>query len=280
MKPAQFAMHRPRTLTEALDILDAEGEGARLIAGGQSLVPMMNLRLATPAVLIDLNRVAGLADIREDGDVIRIGAAARQQALLESELIRSRAPLLAAAVRHTGHLATRCRGTVGGNLAHADPASELVLAAITLRGQVTLQSKQRTREVPAEGFFRDTLTTAIEPGEILTELSIPAAPAGTKAVFREHARRAGDFAIAAAAGQRTSSGDVLQVAVGAVAPVPRICRHIEGAHDTGRLAGAIDALVAAEIEEIEPIADIRSGASYRRKLAFVCLNDCLREVLA
>jgi CO/xanthine dehydrogenase FAD-binding subunit len=280
MKPAAFEMYRPRTLAEALAILEDHGPDARLIAGGQSLVPMMNLRLALPAVLVDLNRVSGLAGIRRDGDLVRIGAATRQQDLLESEIVRTHAPLVAAAVRHTGHFSTRCRGTVGGNLAHADPASELVLAAIALRAHVTLHSKGRDRVLPAEAFFHDALTTAIEPTEILTELAVSVTPAGSKSAFREHARRAGDFAIVAAAVQLSPKDGELRAALGAVTPVPRICRRIEEAFRIGRLAGEIDAVVAAELDELEPITDLRASASYRRKLAAVCLADAVREAMA
>jgi CO/xanthine dehydrogenase FAD-binding subunit len=280
VKPAAFEMHRPRTLADALDLLDGHGDDARLIAGGQSLVPMMNLRVASPAILIDLNGVAGLAGIRRDGDVLRIGAATRQQDLLASDIVRAHAPLLAEAARHIGHFSIRCRGTVGGSLANADPASELVLCAIALRAQVTLRSKTQARVLPAQAFFRDLMTTAIEPTEILTELSIPVASAGTKAALREHARRAGDFAIVSAAVQLAPGDGELRAALGAVTPVPVLCRRIEDAHRAGRLVGRIDELVAAEIADLDPITDIRSSASYRRKLAAVCLADCIRDVIA
>ncbi|HUK59077.1 MAG TPA: xanthine dehydrogenase family protein subunit M [Stellaceae bacterium] len=280
MKPAAFEMHRPRTLAEALDMLDRHGEEARLIAGGQSLVPMMNLRIAAPPILIDLNSVAGLGGIRRDDDTVRIGTATRLQDLIDSEIVRAHASLLAMAARHTGHYSIRSRGTVGGNLCHADPASELVLAALTLRAEVTLRGKHGERVLPAQAFFRDALTTAIEPGEILTELKVPVAPAGAKAAFREHARRAGDFAIAAAAALRLPGSGGLHVALGAVTPVPIPCRRIEDSFRAGRLTGEIGALVAAELAGLEPIADIRSSASYRRKLASVCLADCVTEALA
>lgn len=280
MKPGPFVMYRPRELAEALDILTRHGEDARLIAGGQSLVPMMNLRLASPVVLIDLNNVAELAGIRLDGDVVRIGAATRQQDVLESDLVRVHAPLVAAAMRHVGHFSTRSRGTVGGSLANADPASELVLVAITLGAQVTLRSQHRQRALPAQTFFRDALTTALEPTEILTELSLPAAPEGSKAAFREHARRHGDFAIVSAAVQLSPGEGTLHAGLGAVTAVPVVCQRIEGAFRAGRLAAELDALVGAEVAAVNAISDIRSSAPYRRKLAAVCLADCIREVIA
>jgi CO/xanthine dehydrogenase FAD-binding subunit len=273
-------MHRPRTLAQALELLERHGEEARLIAGGQSLVPMLNLRLASPAVLIDLNSVSELAGIRRDGDAIRIGAGTRLQDLLESETVERNAPLLAAAVRHTGHFSIRCRGTVGGNLVQADPASELVLAAIALRAEVTLQGRESTRVLPVQAFIRDALTTAIEPTEIVTELAVPVAPTGAIVAFREHARRAGDFAIAAAAVQRSGGDGGMCVALGAVTTVPVLCRRIEEAFRAGRLAAELDALIAAEIAGLDPITDLRATASYRARLAAVCLGDCIRDVLA
>jgi aerobic carbon-monoxide dehydrogenase medium subunit len=280
VKPASFEMHRPRELAEALDLLARYGEDARLIAGGQSLVPMMNCRLASPAILIDLNTVAGLAGIRLDGDVVRIGTATRQQDVLESDLVRAHAPLMAAAVRHVGHYSTRSRGTVGGSLANADPASELVLVAITLGARLTLRGKQQDRTVAAQEFFLGTMTTALKPTEILTELSIPAASEGSKVAFREHARRHGDFAIASAAVQLSPKEGLLRAGLGAIAPVPVVCRRIQDAYRAGRLAGDLDALVAAEIADIDVLSDLRSTAHYRRKLAAVCLADCVRELIA
>ena len=278
MKPAPFAMYRPRDLDDALALLAQHGAETRLIAGGQSLVPMMNLRLATPSILIDLNRIDALTGIRRDGDVLRIGAGTRQQTTLESDLVQKHAPLLAAALRHVGHYATRCRGTVGGSLANADPASELVLAAMTLRAKVTLRNKSAARTVAASEFFLDTMTTALSPDEILTEIAVPVAPDGTKVSFREHARRHGDFAIVAAAVQH-SPDNRLSVGLGAISTVPVICRRIEDGLRAENLVATLDALVTAEIAGIDCLSDLRASASYRAKLAAVCLADCVREVI-
>ena len=279
MKPAAFTMHRPRDLEDALALLAQHGAEARLIAGGQSLVPMMNLRLATPSVLIDLNGVDALAGIRRDGDLLRIGACTRQQTALESDLVQKRAPLLAAALRHVGHYATRCRGTIGGSLANADPASELALAAITLRASVTLRDKTRARTVAASEFFLDTMTTALRPDEILTEIVLPAALDGTKVSFREHARRHGDFAIVAAAAQHSPKDNRLSVGLGAISTVPLICRHIEEGFHAEKLATTLDTLVATEIAGINCLSDLRASASYRSKLGAVCLADCVRDAI-
>jgi CO/xanthine dehydrogenase FAD-binding subunit len=279
MKPVAFEMHRPRELTEALDLLARHGENARLLAGGQSLVPMMNLRVAAPAVLIDLNRVSDLAGIRRDGDVIRIGATTRQQELLESDLIRQHAPLLAAAALHIGHYSTRSRGTVGGSLANADPSSELSLAATTLGADVTVRNAARTRVIAAQDFFLDALTTALEPGEILTELIVAVAPERSTAAFHEHARRRGDFATAAAAAQLSLDQGELRIALGAVGLVPVVCRRLQDAFRRGVLLGELEALIAAEIADVDAISDIHTSADYRRRLAAVCLVDCVRELV-
>jgi CO/xanthine dehydrogenase FAD-binding subunit len=280
VKPAPFEMCRPRGLGEALALLAQGDVDARVIAGGQSLVPMMNLRLAAPSLLIDLNGIEELAGIRRDGDWIRLGAAARQQDVLESEIVNRHAPLLAAAARHVGHYATRCRGTIGGSLANADPASELALATLTLGASLTLRTSTAARTVAAHDFFLGTMTTALNYDEILTEIAIPAAPEGTKFAFREHARRHGDFAIAAAAVQLSPAERRLRVGLGAVGAAPVICQRIEDAFGVGRLAADLDALVAAEIADIECFSDLRASASYRRKLASVCLADCVRDVIA
>jgi len=279
VKPAAFTMHRPRDLDDALELLAQHGTEARLIAGGQSLVPMMNLRLATPSVLIDLNTVDALAGIRRDGDVLRIGACTRQQTALESDLVHRHAPLLSAALRHVGHYATRCRGTIGGSLANADPASELVLAAMTLRATVTLRNRTTVRSVAASEFFLDTMTTALNPDEILSEIVVPLAPDGTKVSFREHARRHGDFAIVAAAVQLSPKGNRLSVGLGAISTVPVVCQRIEDGFQTEDLPAALDTLITAEIAGIDCLSDLRASASYRSKLAAVCLADCVKEVI-
>ena len=280
MKPCAFEMHRPRELAEALRLLKRHGDDARLIAGGQSLVPMMNLRIATPAVLIDLNTVEGLSGIRRDGDLIRIGAMTRQQSLLDNELIRQHVPLMEKAVRQTGHYSTRSRGTVGGNLAHADPSSELALVAITLGADLTIRSATQTRTIAARDFFVDALETAMEPTEILTEIAVAVASERATAAFHEHARRRGDFATASAAAQLSPHEGALRVGLGAIGRVPTQCRRIEEAFRRGNLLQELDDLAAAEIADVEAISDIHTSADYRRKLAAVCLADCVRELIA
>ena len=280
MKPCAFEMIRPCSVAEALELLERHGEDARLIAGGQSLVPMMNLRIATPAILIDLNTVDALSGVRRDGDVIRIGAMTRQQSLLESELIRRHAPLMAEAARHVGHYSTRSRGTVGGSLANADPSSELALVAVTLGADLTISSAIRTRTVAARDFFVDALKTALEPNEILVEIVVPVAPEGSTVAFHEHARRHGDFAIASAAAQLSRQEGVLRIGLGAVGPTPVACGRIQDAFRKGSLLDGLDDLIAAEIADVDAISDAHTSADYRRKLAAVCLADCVNGLIS
>jgi len=273
-------LHRPRELAEALDLLERLGDDVRLIAGGQSLVPMMNLRIAAPAILVDLNTVEGLSGIRRDGDVIHIGAMTRQQALLDDELIRRHVPLLAEAARYIGHYSTRSRGTVGGSLANADPSSELILVAITLGAQLTARSASQARTIAAEDFFLEALKTALQPNEILVEMTLPVAADNSTVAFREHARRHGDFATASAAAMLSSVQGTLRVGLGAVGPVPVLCRRIQDAFREGNLLRKLDDLVAAEIADLDALSDVHTSAAYRRKLGAVCLADCVRDLIA
>ncbi len=279
MKPAAFEMYRPRELTEALEILAQHGDEARPIAGGQSLVPMMNLRIATPAVLIDLNTVKELSGIRRHGNVICIGAMTRQQSLLNDETIHQSIPLMAKAAAHIGHYSTRCRGTIGGSLANADPSSELALVAVTLGAKLTARSATRTRIIDAQDFFIDALKTALEPAEILVEVTIPVADKETQVSFHERARRLGDFATAAAAAQLSLDGP-LRIGLGALGPTPSVCGRIQQAFHDGRLLRDLDEVIAEEIAGIDAIADLHTSAAYRRKLAALCLGDSVRELVA
>jgi carbon-monoxide dehydrogenase medium subunit len=280
MKPARFEIHRPREIAEALDLLARHGESAKILAGGQSLVPLMNLRMASPAVVIDINRVAGLSGIRTSDGVIAIGAMTRQKLLLEDEAIARHAPLLARAMAHVGHVQTRSRGTVGGSLAHADPAAELPLAMVTLDAVLRIRSVRGTRAVPARGFFRDALTTTLEPDELLTEIELPVAPAGARVAFREYARRHGDFAIAAAAVQRAGDDARIAAGLGGVGVVPHLCAGLaEVAHSARRGRAELELLIGEQLKGIAPLSDHHASADYRRRLGVLALADCLEEVM-
>ncbi len=281
MKPAPFELHRPRDLQSVLALLDAHGMDARLLAGGQSLVPMMNLRLVGFEHLIDLNRVDGLDGVRLEGEWLHIGAMTRQQSLFDQPLVARHAPLLAAALPHIGHLQTRSRGTVGGSLAHADPSAELPLVMLTLEARLTVISSRGQREIAAADFFEGMMSTGLMHDEVLTSIAIPVAPTGTRVSFREYARRHGDFAISAAAAQFVpGNGGQLRVALGGVNPTPYFCVKISQAMGAGRSTlSQLDALVQHEVQQLEPMTDNQADAEYRRVLAAVLLNDCVREVL-
>src|SRR5437899_545436 len=195
MKPAPFEYLAPRTVPEAVSLLARHGEEAELLAGGPSLVPLMNMRLARPRRVIDLNRTQGLAYIREVDGALRIGGMTRQATLERSPLIGGRCPLLPEALALVGHPAIRSRGTIGGSLAHADPAAELPAAIAALDGQITASGPRGERTLPATSFFLGVLTTALAPDEVLTEIALPALPPRTGTCFLEVARRHGDFAL-------------------------------------------------------------------------------------
>ena len=207
MKPAPFEYHRPASLAETFDLLDRYGDDGRLLAGGQSLVPALNLRLAAPRAVIDINRIPDLDAIRVTGEGLVIGALVRQEALERSPLVREHAPLIAAAVPHVGHSAIRARGTIGGSLALADPAAELPACAVALGATIRAGRRGGSRDIAADDFFRGIYTTALAPGEIVTEILVPRPAAGWRWGFEELARRHGDFALAGlAAGVRVAEG--------------------------------------------------------------------------
>jgi carbon-monoxide dehydrogenase medium subunit len=233
VKPAPFVYHRPSTLDEALALL-AEDPDAKPLAGGQSLVPMLNFRLARPSALVDLGRIEELAGIRMEDGALVVGAMTRQWDL---EHAPETHPLLREALGYVGHTATRCRGTVGGSLVHADPTAELPVCAVALGATLVAAGPGGRRTIPAEEFFVSVFTTALEPGELLVEVRWPA-PAGGSA-FEEHAHRHGDFAVVcvAVAGER--------VALGGVGATPVLW-------DGG---------------ELDPVGDLFAPAGYKREVA-------------
>ena len=196
MKPAPFEYVAARSLDEAVGLL---GEEAMALAGGQSLVPLLNFRLARPEVLVDINGLSELAGLERDAGVLRIGALTRQSALERSEVVTAGWPLLSQAVRFVGHPQIRNRGTVGGSVAHADPAAELPVALAALDARFTAQSPRGRRALAAAELFVGPLTTALEPDELLVEIEVPSPPEGAGSAFVEHTRTHGDFAIAGAA---------------------------------------------------------------------------------
>jgi CO/xanthine dehydrogenase FAD-binding subunit len=213
MKPAEFAYRAVTTIDAALEAL--EDDAARPLAGGQSLIPMMNFRLAFPELLIDLNPVAELAGIEEVDGALRIGAMTRQAALERSALVARGWPLLTDAIVHVGHTATRNRGTVGGSVAHADPAAELPVALTALGARFRVRAACGDRTLAPGEFFTGTLSTALGPGELLVAVDVPAPPPGARMGFAEHSRTHGDFALAGAAAVLAPGGHASVALLGA-----------------------------------------------------------------
>ena len=282
MKPAPFDYHCPLSLSETFDLLDRYGDDGRILAGGQSLVPTLNMRLVTPRAVIDINRLPGLDTLRVTPEGLVIGALARHEMLERSALVREYAPLIAAAIPHVGHAAIRTRGTVGGSLALADPAAELPACAVALDATIRLASRRGQRDVAARDFFRGIYTTALEPGEIVTDLVVPRA-VGWRSGFEELARRHGDFALAGlAARARIERGLIAEARLVffGVGTGPVRARGAEailsgGRADTDALAAAGRALDS----EIDPPGDIHGSRALRRHLARVLLARVVRNLV-
>jgi len=283
LKPALFNYAAPEKLDDALALL-AQSTDAKLLAGGQSLVPMMNLRLAQPAALLDLNRIAALAEISITAQEIRIGAMTRHRAIETSADLRAAMPILPRVASEIGHLAIRNRGTIGGSLVHADPAAEWLLAAVALDASIVMRSTRDERVVPARDFFVAPMTTAIDADEILTEIRFPR-PAGRVVYgFAEMCRRHGDFAIAAALSRAVfdASGRLakIQLCIGAAHPVPLM---VTGLDSLIRNRQQDDLRSAARMasEAVEPSSDIHASEDFRRRitqtLAYRALAECLAE---
>ena len=272
MKPPRFDYLAPRTLDEALAHLHHHGDQAKILASGQSLIPMLNFRLAHPGVVVDVNRLTDLAYVRQHDGGVAVGALTRQHAVERSELVRARVPVVAEACRFIGHAPIRHRGTFGGNLAHADPASELPAVMVALEAEMAVASRAGSRAIPAGQFFIGPLTTALRPGEMLTEIRIPAAPPRTGGAFVEMARRAGDFALVGVAALVTldEAGQCARarIALCGVGPTPVRARAAEDAlvgqaPTTAVLDEAADRAAAAT----SPPSDVHGSAEFRRKLA-------------
>jgi 2-furoyl-CoA dehydrogenase FAD binding subunit len=270
MKPAAFDYVRAEHLDEALEVLDHEGGDARILAGGQSLMPMLNMRLARPRTLIDIMRLAELQRIEKAGDMIRVAAAVRQHSLLAWPDLARDLPLVAQALPWTGHVQTRSRGTICGSIAHADPSAELPLVLQALGGEVHLRSaRRRRRVVAAKDFFTGMMATLRADDELIEAVAFPISR--QRCAFRETARRHGDFAIVACAAVRTSGG--IRLAVGGVAdmPVTRDFPRLEGS--------ALDDTLNGFAHELDARDDVHATARYRRDLVRLMGRDLVREVL-
>jgi carbon-monoxide dehydrogenase medium subunit len=282
VKPASFAYHRADSVPEAVALLAELGDEAKILAGGLSLVPMMNFRLARPSALVDVTRVPGLSYLRADGDGLRIGALTTHRAIetTTDPAVLGDFAVLPRAARWIGHYPIRARGTFGGSIAHADPASEWCLLAVLLQAQVVLHGPGGQRTVPAAEFLHGYYTTAAEPDEMITEVRFPR-PAG-RAVLTEFAQRAGDFAIVAAAVLADLADGTLrsaEVVVGGVGPLPaRIDTAGLGGRpatpqtwqETGELAAA----------QVEPSSDTHGSAEYRKRLTATLVSRAMAQAAA
>jgi CO/xanthine dehydrogenase FAD-binding subunit len=266
MKPAPFRYAAAGTAQEALELLD--DEDAVALAGGQSLVPLLNFRLARPGLVVDLNPVAELAGLNASNGELRIGAMTRQAAVLRSPEVEARWPLLTRALAHVGHAAIRSRGTIGGSVAHADPRAELPVALSALDARVHLRSRGAGRTLGADELSRGPFTTAIDAGELLVEIEVPAPPVGARMAFVEHARTHGDFAVAGVAAV-VVPGDHAAIALLGADAVPVRARQAERALCEGAGAAEAARLATAEVTD-----------DYRQALLAALVERALRQVMA
>ena len=283
MKPPPFAYHAPTQLDEALALLERYGDDAKVLAGGQSLMPLLNFRLGYPSALIDINHVAELSYLRQENGQVCIGALTRQRAIEFSELVRRQLPLLYEATMLVGHLPIRTRGTIGGSLAHADPAAEYPAVALVLDADLVLQSPEGQRRVSAEEFFVSYLTTALAPNEVVTEIRFSPTPPTSGWAFEEVARRHGDFALAGVAGVIDADGEqcrTARLAAAGVGPTPIRLRAAEDILvQEGMTEQSIQRAAAKAAELVEPDSDIHASADFRRHLTEVLTRRAIQRAL-
>ena len=284
MKPPRFDYHAPASVDEAVALLARDGGDAKVLAGGQSLMPMLNFRLARPAALVDVNRIAALAYIREDNSTVAFGAMTRQRTIEFSPVVAAKLPLLREATRWVGHLPIRSRGTIGGSIAHADPSAEYPAVLTALAGEVVVQGPKGRRTVKAADLFETYLTTTLAAEELVVEVRLPAMPAGAGYAFEEFARRHGDFAIVgiaamivSRAGERCSAA---RLATAGAGPVPVRLRAAEEILERDGLgAAAIEAAAARAAELVQPDSDVHASAEYRRHLTRVLTARAITRAL-
>ncbi len=284
MKPPPFEYFEPTSVDEALALLREHGEEAKLLAGGQSLVPLLNFRLARPRYLIDLNRIPALSYIRQQNGGLAIGAMTRQRVVESSELARARCPLLFEAMPLIGHFQIRNRGTIGGSLAHADPAAELPAVVMALGGELVAQRAGGRRVFPPERFFTGYLATALGPDELLVEVRLPALPPRSGWAFLEVSRRHGDFAlVGVAAGLTLDDGGVCTdaaLALTGVGPTPVRAEEAAGALVGARPTPAAFQEASRKVSErLRPDSDLHASAEYRKHVGGVLTRRALARAL-
>jgi carbon-monoxide dehydrogenase medium subunit len=276
MYPANFDYKRPSTVDEAIALLTRHGDDAKLLAGGHSLIPAMKLRLAQPKVVVDIGRIANLSYIREAGGAIAIGAMTTHQEILESNVLRARSPLLAEVAEHIGDAQVRNKGTIGGSLAHADPAADYPAAILALDAEIDLAGPRGTRTVKAAAFFVDLLQTAIAPDEILVEIRVPVTAPTVAYVKTE--QKASGFALAGVA--VVAGADGIRVGVTGVAATAYRAAAVEQALNGERTAAAIVLAASHAADGVDPLGDIHASAEFRSHLAQVNTRRAIEQALA
>ena len=281
MKPPAFEYVRATSLADALQVLGRHGGDAKVLAGGQSLVPMLNLRVVRPAVLVDINRVPDLDYVRVDGKELAIGALARHSALHDSEVVARHCPLMTEAYRHVAHKPIRNRGTIGGNISHADPASEMPAVLAATNAVVVAKSAKEERRIAAKDFFVGPMQTALRPGELVTEIRIPLAPPGQGWAFEEEANRKGDFAMAAIAATVTLAGGACSQAALAVAGMGDRASRLADAEGvlTGKPLDDAQIAKAAALarSSVRPDASYHADAEFKRDLVATLVERALKS---
>jgi carbon-monoxide dehydrogenase medium subunit len=284
VKPPRFDYHAPDSIDHAVALLARYGGEAKVLAGGQSLMPMLNFRLTRPAALVDVNRIPALAYVREDDGTVAFGAMTRQRTIEFSPVVAARLPLLREATRWVGHLPIRSRGTIGGSIAHADPSAEYPAVLAALDGEIVAQGPRGRRTVKAGELFETYLTTTLAPDELLVEVRLPAMPAGAGYAFEEFARRHGDFAIVGVAAMVVRDGArcrTARLATAGAGPVPVRLRAAEAILERDGLGeAAVEAAAARACELVEPDADVHASAEYRRHLTGVMTARALARAIA
>jgi carbon-monoxide dehydrogenase medium subunit len=285
VKPSAFELARVTTIEQACEMLADDERDIRVLAGGQSLVPMLNFRLSTPDVVIDLNRIPELQYIREEDGVLRVGAVTRQRALERHVIATPAWSLLSRALAKIGHVPIRNRGTVGGSVANADPAAELCLASLALDARMITRSSSGSREIAAEDWFQGYYTTAIEPDELLLEIRYPAEPAGSATALREVARRRGDFALVSCAAllkvSAANTVEEVRLAYGSMGSRP-LRAYVTEDWLRGKPATPENFAAAAESieDQLHPSSDLHASSAYRMSVAKALTRRALQDALA
>jgi carbon-monoxide dehydrogenase medium subunit len=281
VKPPPFEYLAVDSVGAAVAALAEAGGDGKIIAGGQSLLPMLNFRLLRPSVLIDINRVPDLAYVREDGDRIRIGALTRHYMLQTSDLVAAQLPVLHEAMQHVAHLAIRNRGTIGGSLSHADPAAELPMMTLLLDASLEIQSASGRRTIEAREFFLGALTTALEDDDMVVEINLPKLPARTGWAFEEVARRSGDFALACVAvtlSNRDGKFDRVHIGMMGVGETPMRADEAETLLEGQAYSDDLVAAAANSIRvSVEPNTDLHASSDYRRHLVGVLAERAIKQ---